>query len=196
MFQIKFFLTFLFKIIISNPWKITFLAIIIFCYNYVNNAELIEVQKPIIHKFMNDGKDFYVVKSSENSYSVIEQKDNTKIINNKIVLTELEPGVIISIIVIVVLLIMLLIFTFVPEEDINWNFIDIWDSTRYKFIEVFSENDVYYYTYRGRLLSKKEFQLSEWDLICLLESPLNIYPPFEGTKADRRNKKIEKIFEI
>lgn len=195
MFQIKFFLTFLFKVLINNPWKITFLASIIFCFNYANNAQLIEVQSPIIQNFKNDGKTFCVVKS-ENSYSVEELKPDTKITNNMIVTKQVSPLSIISTIVGLLLLIFFLVSTFVPEEDFNWNFSDIWDSTRFKFIEVFSENDVYYYTYRGRLLSRKEFQLSEWDLIRLLESPLNIYPPFEGTKADRRNKKIEKIFEI
>lgn len=196
MFHIKFFFIFLLKLLINNPWKISFLVGIILCFNYVNNAELEEVQEPIIHKFVNDGKDFYVVKSSESSYSVIEQKANTKILNNKIVLTQISLGTIILIIVLVVLVILFLMSTFITDDNINWNFIDIWDSTRVGFIEVFSENDVYYYTYRGRLLSKKEFQLGEWDLNRLLDSPLNIYPPFEGTKADIRNKKIEKIFEI
>ena len=32
------------------------------------------------------------------------------------------------------------------------------------------------------------------DLEKLLSYPLNIYPPFEGTKADKRDKKIETIF--
>jgi hypothetical protein len=35
--------------------------------------------------------------------------------------------------------------------------------------------------------------LGEWDLEKLLSYPLNIYPIFEGTKADKRNNKLDKI---
>lgn len=193
MFYIKFFFAFLFKVIINNPWKVIFLGIIIFCFNYVNNVELQEIKYPIIQKFVNDGKTHLVVKSGD-SYSVKELLTDSRIVDNNLVCKEISAGFVISIGLGIVFLVIFLLTCFVPDEEVNWNFGDIWDTTKVLFVKSISEDDIYYYTYRGRLVAKKNYMLGECDLEKLLSYPLNIYPPFEGTKADKRDKKIETIF--
>lgn len=193
MFYIKFFFTFLFKVIINNPWKVIFLGIIIFCFNYVSNSELQEIKYPIIQKFVNDGKTHLVVKSGD-SYSVKELLTDSRILDNKLVCKEISALYVILIVVGIVFLVIFLIACFIPDEEVNWNFGDILDTTKVLFVKSISEDDIYYYTYRGRLVAKKDYMLDEWDLEKLLSYPLNIYPPFEGTKADKRDKKIETIF--
>jgi hypothetical protein len=193
MFYIKFFFTFLFKVLINNPWKVIFLGIIIFCFNYVSNAELQEIKYPIIQKFVNDGKTHLVVKSGD-SYSIKELLTDSRIVDNNLVFKEISAVFVILIVVGIVFSIIFLLTCFVPDEEVNWNFGDIWDTTKVLFVKSISEDDIYYYTYRGRLVAKKNYMLGEWDLEKLLSYPLNIYPPFEGTKADKRDKKIETIF--
>lgn len=193
MFHIKFFFTFLFKVIINNPWKVIFLGIIIFCFSYVSNAELQEIKYPIIQKFMNDGKTHLIVKSGD-SYSVKELLTDSRILDNNLVCKEISDAYIILIVIGIVFSIIFLIACFIPDEEVNWNFGDVWDTTKVLFVKSISEDDIYYYTYRGRLVAKKNYMLGEWDLEKLLSYPLNIYPPFEGTKADKRDKKIETIF--
>jgi len=195
MFYIKFLFAFLFKVIINNPWKVISLGIIIFCFNYSNNSELQEVKYPIIQKFMNDGKTHLIVKSGD-SYSVKELMPDSKIVGNNLICKEIPAGFFISIVIGIVIVIIFLISCFVPDEETQWNFGDIWDSTKVLFVKSISEDNIYYYTYRGRLLAKKNYMLGEWDLEKLLSYPLNIYPIFEGTKADKRNNKLDKILEI
>ena len=141
---------------------------------------------------MNDGKTHLIVKSDD-SYSVKELLPDSKIVGNNLVCKEIPAGAVISIVIGIVFLIIFLISCFVPDEENQWNFGDIWDSTKVLFVKSISEDDTYYYTYRGRLLAKKNYMLGEWDLEELLSYPLNIYPIFEGTKADKRNNKLDKI---
>jgi hypothetical protein len=199
---------FIFKYIINliqaNKVKTGFLIGMIFFsfLVYTKNSEYRTSEK-FISKFEFAGKQTYVTCSSSNSLLIVsftpdELPDE---VDDMISYQKTSELYILWWVLLVVCGLFVIIPIFSSDDDVSWEFEDVMVNTTRQFVECHAENEagkeIFYYVKNGRILIKCEE--STWDrfnhselIKRFIKYPKN-FPKFEGTKEQKRDKKLNHI---
>jgi hypothetical protein len=102
--------------------------------------------------------------------------------------------VILSSIVLFLIVICLFLASIGIDDSATWDFKNCFLNAKLRMVKCEFEDDIYYYHYKGKLIATSHDNLYSHKLERCLESPLNIYPDFPGTKEQRRDKKLKELF--
>jgi hypothetical protein len=163
---LKFIFVFLFELVKNNPIKLSLIvaSIILFSfagtipdshdkYNIVAETK-VENTYIYIYKTIGDNKIGY-----ENIWS---EGKPIEVKNGVITLVSYHGGnyALWAIFVIIVIILIVAFFIGLGDDDIGWDFEDVWESAFCSLIYCEEENGVFYYFALGRLIEKRNNQIS------------------------------------
>jgi hypothetical protein len=191
----KFWKNLLYYIVIKNPVKLTLLGISIIGILLIYQVDDLIIRKTPISKFSDAGK-IHVVYLSGNDYKIKSFEKEPILKDGKVIYTETHPVVVISFLITFILLIILVVLTFIgiDDSDNGWSLGDCIIDAKMSLIKCEWEDGVYYFHYKGKLIIKSDNQPGVSQLERLIQSPINIFPDFPGTKSQRRDKKLKELF--
>ncbi len=182
------------NLIINNPAKTTFWCITLFLLYF-----------PVVKGISDDTYQAYVkqVVQVDNRYvTIYTRKDKSDYQlsisdvkpvykNNQFIISETSGLFIICVVLGGIGVVICISGFFVTDHDDGWEVRKQFVRSRIECMECHLEEDTYYYIYRGRLISKSERQLSEYDLERLMNTiNIKLFPKFE-TKKQSRQRKLE-----
>jgi hypothetical protein len=198
---LKFTLTFLLELIRTNIAKTIFLTLAIVSFNLADTfPDSIDTYK-IVAETKVENTYIYVYETiSDNKvkYENIWQEGKPLEVKDGVVKLPSYNGFNIFFwVVFVISLVVVLIMTFVPDDDINWNFKDAWLESFTSLIYCEEENGEFYYFALGRLISKRDRQISTYynasqELSISGFRDLYRCPKYQ-TKSQRRETLLNKI---
>lgn len=200
---LKFFLIFLYTLIKDNIVKSICLAISITIFQFAGTFSDGEYIKDVVQEIEVNGDYLYVSEKITNddniTYELNDFKEPQKVENGKLIYYEYSQ--------INVLMWALFAFsTFIVglmtilgwsgEDDSGWHSNESYKNAISKIIYCVEENGIFYYMSFGRLLSKRDNQLSRYDICRSLGirslSDIRFCPKFQ-TKTQKRENLLTKI---
>jgi hypothetical protein len=198
---LKFTLTFLLELIRTNIAKTIFLTLAIVSFNLADTfPDSIDTYK-IVAETKVENTYIYVYETiSDNKvkYENIWQEGKPLEVKDGVVKLPSYNGFNIFFwVILFISLVVTLIMTFVPDDDINWNFKDAWLEAFTSLIYCEEENGEFYYFALGRLISKRDRQISTYynasqELSISGFRDLYRCPKYQ-TKSQRRETLLNKI---
>jgi hypothetical protein len=185
-------LYFLKSVLVKNPIKLSLIAVSFILGILIVKVDDSKIKKKVITQFTDGGEYHYVTKDSE--YDIKSFDEPKEILDGKISYSETHPVVFLSSVFLFLISLILFLASIGIEDSATWDFKECFNTARLDLVRCDSEDDIYYYHYKGKLILVSKEISSASKLERLLESPLNIYPDFPGTKEQRRDKKLKELF--
>ena len=192
----------LYELITSNPVKSVFLSIALttLYFSYNVEPEMTTTVKVHTH-FINDNYHNYVI--GDKNYSVKEFEKPLNIKNGTITYKEMSGIRFMLLVGFWITTIFLIIAFFMglssDDDDVSWEFNEIWLRSLSTLIICELEDGMYYYMMLGRLVYKSDRLYEKYRSDKLVERfniyglrDLMNYPKFK-TKTQTRNSKLEKL---
>ena len=198
---LKFILTLLFELVRTNIFKTIYLALAIISFNLAGTfPDSTDIYK-IVAETKVENTYIYVYETiSDNKvkYENIWQEEKPLEVKDGVVKLPSYNGFNIFFwVVFFISLVVVLIMTFVPDDDINWNFKDAWLEAFTSLIYCEEENGEFYYFALGRLISKTDRQVGRNYRITnelRIDGFRDLYRcPKYQTKTQRRETLLNKI---
>lgn len=186
------------NVIIKNPIKMLIIVALIVFYNIGTNTDPVKKEHTILHSHLIEADSVFITRADDGDLSLMTLEDGDERKGDKIITEETSDGLQIIIILSVLLSFVLVVGTFISDEEIGWEFVSIFTNTKDEVIlnkiTCEFEDDIFYYIYEGKLLSRAKRQLYSDDLIrTFKKSNLSILPEFL-TKQQRRDSKLKDLF--
>lgn len=185
-----------FKYFLSkNPIKIIFFLIFgtLFYLSYRMDPIDVKIVKPIYSFAIGDNAHYYTYLENNNPHTVLSQDDLDK--NKKLTIKEVNDVRGLCITITFIILFMLFITSFSNDSDVNWEIKDVIANHRISNVETEMENNIYTYTYKGKLLFETTYRTDSSHLkdimVTFLKNP-NLFPDYE-TKKSRRKRLLSDI---
>lgn len=184
----KYFLT-------KNPIKIIFFLIVgtLFYLSYRMDPIDIKIVKPIYTFTISDNAHYYTYLENNNPYTILSQEYPDK--NNKLTIKKTNDDRYFFLTLTSIVLFMIFITSFSNDDDVNWEIKDVIAHHRISNVETEIENNIYTYTYKGKLLFQTTYRVDISHLkdimTTFLENP-NLFPDYE-TKKSRRKRLLSDI---
>jgi len=184
-----------FKYFLSkNPIKIIFFLIFgtLFYLSYRMDPIDVKIVKPIYSFTISNNAHYYTYLKNNSPYTVLSQEYPDK--NNKLTIKEVNDVRGLCITITFIILFMLFITSF-SNDDVNWEIEDVIANHKISKIETDIENDIYTYTYKGRLLLQTSYRIDGSHLRDIMKSFAqnpNLFPEYE-TKKKRRKRLLSDI---
>ena len=196
--KIKLTLLYLFYIVRYNPFKVSYILIMIVSYQYAGTYPDVYIEQYIHSTIEVDGKYLYVYSESNDNkiqYKLIELDTKQKLIDNKLTIRSYNDTNVFLYIIFGSATILLIVTLIVSINDLKcrWNFQECFRKSLKIFIKCEEENDIYHYTIFNRLIHKST--KIEHDIRCIhicSLSDLNTYPKFQ-TKRNKRKEALESL---
>ncbi len=184
----KYFLT-------KNPIKIIFFLIVgtLFYLSYRMDPIDIKIVKPIYTFTISDNAHYYTYLEDNNPYTILSQEYPDK--NNKLTIKKTNDDRYFFLTLTSIVLFMIFITSFSNDDDVNWEIKDVIANHRISNIETEMENNIYTYTYKGKLLFETTYRIDSSHLkdimVTFIKNP-NLFPDYE-TKKSRRKRLLSDI---
>lgn len=179
-----------FKYFLSkNPIKIIFFLIFgtLFYLSYRMDPIDVKIVKPIYTFTISDNAHYYTYLENNNPYTILSQEYPDK--NNKLTIKKTNDDRYFSLILTSIVLFVMLITSFSKDDDVNWEIKDVIANHRISNVETEMENNIFTYTYKGKLLSQTTYRMDNSYIKDVLESFLenpNLFPDYESKKQRRK----------
>jgi hypothetical protein len=197
---LKFTLTLLFELIRTNIFKTIYLIIAIISFNLAGTfPDTIDKYK-VVHEAKVNNVYIYVCETTTDGkvdYENIWQEGKPlKVKNGVLSLKSYSGANILFWFIFAITSILIIIGTFSSEEEINWEFRDAFEESFSTLIYCELEDDKFYYLALGRLISKRDRQISRRYIARDLgvDGFRDLYrcPKFQ-TKTQRRETLLNKL---
>jgi hypothetical protein len=197
---LKFILVFIFTFIRKNKLKTIFTILALICYNYAGTfKDDVEIHE-IAATLKVDNNNIYIYRSLEENkikYKAITASNDIIIKNGKIYKSSYAVTNVLLWVCFIIILAHICVFTFMTDDDLNWEFEDCWEKALSSLVYCEEENGEFYYFALGRLLDKRDTQIVRYNnatKALKFYSFGDIYrcPKFE-TKSKRREKNLKKL---
>lgn len=179
----------------KNPVKIILLSIfgILLYLSYKMEPIHIKIVKPIYKFTISDNAYYYTYLENSKPYTVLSQDELDK--NNKLAIKEKNDDKYFCMTLISIILLLIFITSFSKDDDVNWEIKEVISNYRISNVETEMENDIYTYTYKGKLLIQTSYKLDISYIKDALKSYSdnpNLFPDYE-TKKQRRKRLLRDI---
>jgi hypothetical protein len=197
----KFTLLYILNFIKKNPIKMIATVLIFVVAPFLNSLKDIRNEDKIDHQYQKDGKYFYVtqtVSNNEFSYDA-ESFDKPAVVKNGYLITySYNDGNILVWVAFIVLCIFPIVGIFSTDDDISFDFEEVFQATASYFITCELEEGTYYYFYEDRFLGKSDRPMhNEYKHIARAFRISNMSHirscPKWKTKTQNRANKLEEI---
>jgi hypothetical protein len=200
--MIRYFLSVIWQLIITNPIKITALVIAITSWNYAGSFKNGTYKEPVVSEFKDGSTWIYLTRNSGNSsgYEVMTSATKEKLVDGSLVLDDYND---INVLFWVFFVISSLIFSITTiigwindDSDISWDLDNCLENSLNNIIYCELEDGVYYYMAFGRLIGKSKTQINprrvadHFNTYSL--SDLRKCPKF-ATKTQNRNNLLDRL---
>lgn len=171
------------------------MGIFFFCYFLTIKIDDITYSDNIISKFQDNGNYHYIIRdsNSKGSYSIKSYDEEIKSTDGKLHYKQINPISIILIIIMIFLGVFLFLVTII-DDDTGWEISESWTESKLYLVKCEVEDGIYYYHYKGKLLTQCKHQLMTYEVTSYLRNPINLLPDFTGTKSQKRDNKLDEIF--
>lgn len=178
----------------KNPIKIFLFLIFGFLFSLPYNSDKINVKviSPI-YSFKVGNANYYTYLEDNKPLTILSQQAPDK--NNKIFLKEINQDRSFFMFLIGGILVIIFIASFSNDHDINWEIERVILKHRLSNVESEMENNIYTYTYNGKLLIQTTYRLDKSSIKEALKSYLecpNLFPDYE-TKKQRRKRLLHDV---
>jgi hypothetical protein len=197
----KFTLLYILNFIKKNPIKMIATVLIFVVAPFLNSLKDIRNEDKIDYQYQKDSKYFYVtqtVSNNEFSYDV-ESFDKPGVVKNGYLITySYNDGNILVWVAFIVLCIFPIVGIFSTDDDISFDFEEVFQATASYFITCELEEGTYYYFYEDRFLGKSDRPMhNEYKHIARAFRISNMSHirscPKWKTKTQNRVSKLEEI---
>ena len=197
---LKFILVFILELVRTNIIKTILLVSSIVCFNYAGVfPETIDTYK-IINETKVENTHVYFYKTiSDNKieYDIITSEDPIKIVNGEIRISSYSGINVLFWILFSISTLILVVAIFLNDSDVGWELEDAWKEAFGTLIYCEEENGEYYYFALGRLIEKRNQQVSRRYSISSelrIDGFRELYRcPKYQTKTQRRETLLNKI---
>lgn len=199
MTYLKLLFNFIKYLVINNPLKILFTIVAFTTFHFAGTLPSEWVYVDLVSQAKHKNTYVYVVSSESNTsgYEVMTSDKQETIKNGQLAVWDYHDGNVILWIIFVVSTLIVTITTFVPEDDVNWDFKYVYQRAITTLIYCELEGDIYYYMVMGRLIDKRKDQIRYTSNIAnelRVTNLSDIYrlPKF-STKTQKRNNILDKL---
>jgi hypothetical protein len=200
--MIRYSLSVIWQLIITNPIKVTALTIAIVSFNYAGSFHNGTYKEPVVSEIKDGSTWIYLTRNSANSsgYEVMTSATKEKLVDGSLVLDDYND---INVVFWIFFVISTLIFSITTiigwindDDDISWDLDGCLANSLNNIIYCELEDGVYYYMAFGRLIGKSNTQINprrvsdHFNTYSL--SDLRKCPRF-STKTQNRNNLLDKL---
>lgn len=197
---LKFILVFIFDLVRTNIIKTILLVSSIVCFNLAGDfPDTIDTYK-IINETKVENTHIYFYKTiSDNKieYDIITAENPIKMVNGEIRISSYNGFNVLFWILFSISTLILVVATFINDDDVGWELEDAWKEAFGTLIYCEEENGEYYYFALGRLIEKRNQQVSRRYSITSelrIDGFRELYRcPKYQTKTQRRETLLNKI---
>jgi hypothetical protein len=200
--MIRYSLSVIWQLIITNPIKITALVIAIISWNYAGSFQNGTYKEPVVSEVKDGSTWIYLTRNSGNSsgYEVMTSATKEKLVDGSLVLDDYNG---INVVFWIFFVISALIFSITTiigwindDDDISWDLDECLANSLNNIIYCELEDGVYYYMAFGRLIGKTDIQINPRRVSDHFKtyslSDLRKCPRF-STKTQNRNNLLDKL---
>lgn len=200
--MIRYYLSLIWQLIITNPIKILTLTTAIICYNYAGSFKNGTYKEPVVSEFNDNSTWVYLVRDQNNSsgYDVMTSSSKQKLVDNCLVLDDYNYF---NILFWVLFSLLTLYFSInvimgwvTDDDDISWDLRGCQSKSINDVIYSDFEDGKFYYLALGRLVGESDVQINpqrvsrHFNVESL--SDLRKCPLF-STKKQNRNNLLNKL---
>jgi len=196
---IKFILAYLYKIIISNPWKLIFITTSIILWNFAGTIPNTSSTLTMLDSTHLDQSYQYIYKTIKDDkvvYNIYQSNVPLELPEGKLIISEYSSiNVVLWILFVVSAIILcMLLLSSIYDDDSSWDFGEAFDYALSWFTRCYRDekNGDYKYIYYafGKLMLTSRYPNDKPNIRSLRS--LRMLPDYEP-KQEKRNKTIEKI---
>jgi hypothetical protein len=200
--MIRYFLSVIWQLIITNPIKILALILAIISYNYAGSFKSGTHKEPIVKEFNDGGSWVYIARSTNNSsgYQVMVSQSKQKLVDNCLVLEDYDDRNVLLWILFGLTSLVFVVSTIIGlingDDDIGWDLNRCQEKSINNLIYCELEGDTFYYMAFGRLIGRSKTQVKSRSIAdsfyIYTLSDLKKCPKF-STKNQKRNNILNKL---
>jgi len=163
---LKFIFVFLFELVKSNPIKLSLIVVSIILFSFAGTIPDSHDKYNIVAETKVENTYIYiyeVISDNKIKYENIWSEGKPiEVKNGVITLVSYHGGnyALWAFFVIIVIVLIVAFFIGLSDDDIGWDFEDVWESAFSSLIYCEEENSVFYYFALGRLIGKRNNQIS------------------------------------
>jgi hypothetical protein len=163
---LKFIFVFLFELVKNNPIKLSLIVASIILFSFAGTIPDSHYKYNIVAETKVDSTYIYiyeVISDNKIKYENIWSEGKPiEVKNGVITLVSYHGGnyALWAIFFIIVIILIVVFFIGLDDDDIGWDFEDVWESAFCSLIYCEEENGVFYYFALGRLIEKRNNQIS------------------------------------
>jgi len=200
--MIRYFINVIWRLIITNPLKISALILSIISYNYAGSFKNGTYKEPVVAEFNDNSTWVYLVRNESNStgYDVMTSPSKEKIVDNCLILEDYDDRNILLWVLFSVSTLFFVVSTIVGwtsvDDDINWDLDNCQEIALNSLIYCELEDDTFYYMAFDRLIGQSKKQINP----RRIADSFNIYSfsdlkkcPKFSTKTQRRNNLLDRL---
>jgi hypothetical protein len=200
--MIRYFLSVVWQLIITNPIKIISIIITIISYNYAGSFKNGTYKEPIVKEFNDGGNWIYIVRTTnnDNGYDVMTSQTKQKLVDDCLILEDYNGFNILFWILFVVTLLVFIISTIIglmnDDDEVGWDLEYCQKNSLNNLICCELEDGIFYYMALDRLIGKSNTQIvsrricEHFSIYSL--SDIKRCPKF-STKTEKRNNLLDKL---
>lgn len=194
---IKFIAAYLYKILISNPWKLIFITSSIILWNFAGTVPNTVSTLTMLDSTHLDQSYQYIYKTIKDKkivYEVYQSDVPLRLYEGKLAVSEYSGANVIlwALFVVSVIILCVLLFFSIDDDDAKWGFDNAFNYALSWFTKCYRDekDDKYIYYAFGKLLLMSRYPNDKPRIKSLRY--LRMLPDYEP-KQEKRNKTIEKI---
>jgi hypothetical protein len=200
--MIRYSLSVIWQLIITNPIKVTSLIIAITSWNYAGSFQNGTYKEPVVSEIKDGANWIYLTRNSSNSsgYEVLTSTSKEKLVDGSLVLDDYNGINVLFWVFFVISGLTLSIATIIgwvnDDSDISWDLKSCFENSLNGIIYCELEDGVYYYMAFGRLIGKSDRQINP----RRVADHFNTYSisdlrkcPIFSTKKQNRNNILDKL---
>ena len=200
--MIRYFINVIWRLIITNPIKISALILAIISYSYAGSFKSGTYKETIVKEFKDGGNWVYITRSTNESsgYDAMVSQSKQKLVDNCLVLEDYDDRNILLWILFGATSLVFIISTIIGlanhDDDIGWDLDSCQEKSINNLIYCELEGDTFYYMSFGRLIGQSKTQLKSRSIADSFYihtlSDLKKCPKF-STKTQKRNNLLDKL---
>lgn len=197
MTKFKFSILFLYKLIITNPWKLIFIFLSCFFWTKAGTYPDVKTAIPVVDSLKSDGNFLYVYRIVENdkiNYDIWKSDKPAKLVNSTIIYDKYNDknvlywvGFVCCLIITIVILGMA-----ISDSDAAWNFSKSFNWTLSWFVKTDIVGEYYIQYVFGKMVSKQMHLNSVEYLNINNLRNLRALPDYESV-SEKRERSLKKI---